>query len=157
MNQSIVYQMINNENNNLSSRYGQSLNSSFEEKVIPEKKTISEYVSALDRAVETFFQWGDNDDIFAILKDAKNNNLVPREYNSQNIERFETYGMVIRKANISYKKNVGIKARLYVGFGSVIITPNFSKITKQVTINDKLGKIVNLVQETLQKMEKYIK
>lgn len=154
MKQSAVQQMLSDSAKHVSSQRGADMNSSYEGAIL--QKTISGYESLMDRAVEDFFWYGDDDELFAILKEAKENNRVPKKYMSQKIVNFNTCNIYVRKANLSYEKGM-IIVRMYIGFGSVKITPNFTKITKGITINDNLGKVVKSIQETLTKVEKYIK
>lgn len=155
MKQSAVQRILSDSANHVTSQRGAETYSSFEGKIVPEIKTIPEYVSALDRAVELFFRDGNDKDILAILKDAKMNNLVPKRYKSPDVIKINRNGVIIKKANMIYSRD-GIIIRLYIGFGRVGITPKYSKIDEQVLITTELGNYVYSIQRTLKKMQKLI-
>lgn len=155
MKQSVTQKILSDAANRVSSQRGIGLSSSNDEFYIPNEKTITAYESALDRALETFWKYGCDDDVIRILNDAKKYNRIPKRYISQPVKSFHTCNVYVRKAYISIEKGK-VKAHLYISFGNISITSNMTKITKEITIDDNLGKIVDSIRETIQKIEKII-
>lgn len=141
----------------LESEDGARLNYSIPERVIPEIKTIPEYECALDKAAEDFFLYGSDDDILAILQDAKKHQIVPREYKSVDIRNFDTNGVSIRKASIKYNTECKVSINIYFTFGSVKITANKVVISGKPKLTSNLCKLIEACQDTIGKIQKALR
>lgn len=151
MKQSSIQKILSESANHVSCQRGIDLGIQINECIIPPEKSVSWYEVALDRAVITLLEYGAEDDIINILKDANNNGYVIKEYLGK-IEHVKTYNLFIRKGFLKIKnKNVSLK--LFLKFGSITITPKETIITKAVVINDRLGEFIRFLQRTLERIQ----
>ena len=133
------------------------MHAELQERVLPETKTISEYVCALDRAAREFFLYGSDDDILAVLKDARKHQSCPSAYKLVDDERFETNGLSVRKAIFSYDTSGKVTIKLYFSYGNVKISDNKVVVIGGITITPELGKLIGACQHTILRMQNVLK
>lgn len=154
MERNVEYQIINSACNLIASRQGYR-GERLPPPVIPEIKKITEYVSALDRAICKFFNTGDSKDIFLVLKDARENDMLPKAYRSIAVKKVEPY-VRARKATLAYT-NGKVKINIFFTFDKIVITSNKVIISGKPKITTELGMIINESQEMIEKIERILK
>ena len=157
MKHSVTRTIINQSAMGMESKQGARLDFCFQDKVIPETKTIPEYESALDKAVQEFFWYCSDDDIIAVLKDAKEHQSVPREYRSTDVRNFDTNGVAIRKASLGYNTEGKVAIKIYFTFGRVKITANKVEISGKPRLTVNLCKLIEAIQESITRIQKILK
>ena len=157
MKHSVTQKLLTDAANHVASKRGIEIGSSSEEICIPKIKNVSYYESALDKAVRTLIEYGAEDDMLAIIKDAKENKKMPTEYKTNGIENVRTYSLFFREVKLVIKKGNKVSMKFYSKFGSITITPIDVTITKQVVINNRLGDFIKTMQKCLDKIEKELK
>jgi len=157
MKRSVTNTIVTQITMGIESQQGARLDFCIPDKIIPDTKTIPEYVSALDRAVQEFFLYCSDDDIIAILKDAKEHQAVPREYKSQDVRNFDTNGVTIRKASLGYNTGGKVAIKIYFTFGRVKITANKVEISGRPRLTVNLCKLIEAIQESITRIQKILK
>ena len=157
MKRSVTNTIVTQITMGIESQQGARLDFCIPDKIIPDTKTIPEYESALDRAVQEFFLYCSDDDIIAILKDAKEHQAVPREYKSQDIRNFDTNGVTIRKASLGYNTKGKVAIKIYFTFGSVKITENKVVISGRPRLSSNLCKLIEACQDSISRIQRILK
>ena len=141
----------------LESERGARLDYYVPDKIIPDIKTIPAYESALDKAVYEFFLYGSDDDIFMILKDAKESGAIPREYKSLDVRNFESNGVPIQKANLGYNAKGKVNIKIHFTFGSVKIVADKVEISGRPKLSSNLCKIIEACQDSITRIQRILK
>lgn len=127
------------------------------ESIIPEKKTISEYESALDKATRKFFLDGRDEEMINVLNDAKQHDLMPKDYKSFDVKNFYRHGMFIRKAYITYENKKNIVFKIFFIYGSIKVTNNTVNISGDIELTEGIFKLIKDCKNSAVKIKKILK
>lgn len=117
------------------------------------KTFIVEREEKLNDAVKDFFIAGDCDGILELIKKEKIYSFCVQPFTSNEVKKFSSYGVKIKKGVIFWKNGV-VKVILYVELKRIIITSKLIVSSRGKIEDNRLQKLAEFIQEAVNEIEK---